>query len=108
MPPSMMLHETLVRLLLCEHVEVGVHARVGHRLPPVAAVGFGGFDGGRHAPIAQREQGLVERMTLGFDIEEQRCRCRRSATLKPLWIFLCDHRWVFHRQPLIPVERLRE
>ena len=54
---------------VAEHEEVGVDARFGHGGAPVAAVALGRLDGRRHAPVAERQQRLVERMPLRLDVE---------------------------------------
>ena len=89
---------------VAEDEEVGVDAGFRDGGAPVAAVALGRLDRRSHAPIAERQQRLVERMPLRLDVEVDVVDAGHQAA-HPLDLPL-DRRVVFHRQPLIRGARL--
>src|SRR6266545_1563121 len=97
--------EHFVRRAIAEHEEVRVDAALGHRGAPVSAVPLRHLDCRGDAPVAEREQRLVERMPLRLDVDVDVVDAGHQAPHPP--DLALDRPIVFHRQPLVRGARLR-
>src|SRR5262245_25864717 len=55
--------------LVAKDIEIRIDTGFRYGGAPLAAVSFGGLDGRRHAPVSERQEGLIEGMPLGLDVE---------------------------------------